>query len=219
MWVLPLVGYAGLLLGFCLLTLSIASGLYYLSDLVEEYTVFARKCIVLIIYIVIGFQTLLYLVDGFPFLLSALGILSHIVYLGNLQNFPMVRVSDAYFIFSSLLAIINHYLWFAYFSSASPISPTYTPMSRYYSTDIPSFTETSSFFGICVWLVPFALFISLSASDNVLPTMRSEVPTIPGAAGKSKRQAMVKAVLDTARDWIAKLGTLAGWWRQEREFL
>lgn len=120
MWILPLVGYAGLFLGFWLLTLSIgtfltfktsadyiyaynrlASGLYYLSDLVEEYTVFARKCIVRIIYIVIGFQILLYLVDGFPFLLSALGIFSHIVYLGNLQRFPMVRVSDAYFILSS----------------------------------------------------------------------------------------------------------------------
>ncbi|KAI6246174.1 Protein SVP26 [Erysiphe necator] len=215
MWVLPLVGYTGLVLGFCLLTLSIASGLYYLSDLVEEYSVTARKCITRIIYIVIGFQTLLYLVDGFPFLLSVLGIFSHLVYLGNLRKFPMVRVSNSYFIFSFLLALINHYLWFAHFSSVSPI---YTSTSHYYLTEIPSFTETSSFFGICVWLVPFSLFISLSASDNVLPTMGSEVPRLPGSDSKGRRQGMVKAILDTAREWIANLGILAGWWRHEREF-
>lgn len=118
-----------------------------------------------------------------------------------------------------VLAIINHYFWFTYFSSASSVSPIYAPMSRYHSTNIPTFTETSSFFGICVWLVPFCLFISLSANDNVLPTMRSEVPIIPGSVDKSKRQVMVKAVLDTVRDWIAKLGTLAGLWRQDRELL
>ena len=43
MWILPLVGYAGAIIGFCFLTLAIASGLYYLSELVEEHTVIAKR--------------------------------------------------------------------------------------------------------------------------------------------------------------------------------
>lgn len=30
--------------------------------------------------------------------------------------------------------------------------------------------DIATFFGICVWLVPFYLFLSLSANDNVLPS-------------------------------------------------
>ena len=33
----------------------------------------------------------------------------------------------------------------------------------------PTFVEICSFFGLLVWLVPFALFVSLSAHDNLLP--------------------------------------------------
>jgi hypothetical protein len=44
-------------------------------------------------------------------------------------------------------------MWFQYFSN------------KYYS-----FMSIASFFGICVWLVPFTYFISLSANDNALPS-------------------------------------------------
>ncbi|KAF9425054.1 erv26 super protein [Podila epigama] len=44
-------------------------------------------------------------------------------------------------------------MWFQYFSR------------RYYN-----FLTIASFFGICVWLLPFAYFISLSANDNALPS-------------------------------------------------
>lgn len=30
--------------------------------------------------------------------------------------------------------------------------------------------DIATYFGICVWLVPFYLFLSLSANDNVLPS-------------------------------------------------
>jgi len=39
MFILPILGYVGVALGFAFLTLSIASGLYYLSELVEEHSV------------------------------------------------------------------------------------------------------------------------------------------------------------------------------------
>lgn len=42
--------------------------------------------------------------------------------------------------------------------------------------------DIAAFFGLCVWLIPFAYFISLSANDNTLPTgggklWRSEAET------------------------------------------
>lgn len=101
-------------------------------------------------------------------------------------------------------------------------------MSSYYETpsDIPTFTEIASYFGLCVWLVPFALFVSLSASDNVLPTMGSEEPSItPGAIGtggdssRARRgQGLAKALVDNVLAAIAQAGAMAGWKRPEDRF-
>jgi hypothetical protein len=110
-------------------------------------------------------------------------------------------------------------------------------MSSYYDSpeNIPTFTEIASYFGLCVWLVPFALFVSLSASDNVLPTMGHEDPSSSnigggsngGAGGlggvgdgsKSRRnQGLAKALVDNAREAIASLGAMAGWKRPEDRF-
>lgn len=116
MWILPFVGYAGVLFGFGFLTLaigtyqscslnfyaslqltinrSLASGLYYLSELVEEHSVFTKKLLTRIIYGIIVVQILLALVDRFPPFLSLLSIGSHAVYAGNLRYFPTVRLTD-----------------------------------------------------------------------------------------------------------------------------
>ena len=58
----------------------------------------------------------------------------------------------------------------------------------------------ASYFGLCVWLVPFSLFVSLSAGDNVLPTMGTEPSR--GIDGKVKHQGMIKAVVDSVREAI-----------------
>lgn len=86
-----------------------------------------------------------------------------------------------------------------------------------------------------MWLVPFALFVSLSAGDNVLPSMGSEyatgghVSSSAGAAGgssssanvlstdgKVKNKGMAKALVDGVRDWVAENGEVMGFWRGER---
>ncbi|KAK5280072.1 erv26 superfamily protein, partial [Cryomyces antarcticus] len=99
MWILPLVGYLGVILGFTFLTLAIASGLYYLSEVVEEHTVFAKKLLTRLIYFTIALQLLL-LVDGFPIALSLLSVGSHVVYAQNLRRFPVVKLSDPLFVSS-----------------------------------------------------------------------------------------------------------------------
>ncbi|KAI0391124.1 transmembrane adaptor Erv26 [Xylariaceae sp. FL0594] len=216
MWILPLVGYLGSVLGFCFLTLAIASGLYYLSELVEEHTVLAKRLLTRLIYLVVGLQVVLWLIDGLPFSLTLLGVASHAVYLGNMRRFPFVRLTDPLFLASCVLVLANHYFWFRYFSQAQQRS--YSRLSSMYEQpDIPSFTEIASFFGICVWLIPFALFVSLSASDNVLPTIGSEQPSRDDS-GKNKRQGMIKVIVDHVLSGIGEVGRLAGWRKPEDRF-
>lgn len=218
MWILPLLGYLGSIVGFCFLTLAIASGLYYLSELVEEHTVLAKRLLTKLIYSVMGLQLLLCVVDRFPFFLTLLSIFSHVIYLGNMRRFPFVKLSDPLFLLSCGLVLLNHYLWFKHFSHHQ--ERAYRNMSSYYDTpsDMPSFTEVASYFGLCVWLVPFALFVSLSASDNVLPTMGNEhSASVGGGDGsKSRRgQGMVKVLVDNVLSGIGQVTSTFGWKRPD----
>lgn len=43
-------------------------------------------------------QTMLWLVDRFPLALTLFGIVSHLVYLGNMRRFPFVKLTDPLFI-------------------------------------------------------------------------------------------------------------------------
>ncbi|KAH8676141.1 transmembrane adaptor Erv26 [Xylariales sp. PMI_506] len=216
MWILPLVGYLGSIVGFCFLTLAIASGLYYLSELVEEHTVFAKRLLTRLIYAIIVLQTILWLIDGFPFGLTVMSIVSHVIYLGNMRRFPFVRLSDPLFIVSCVLVLVNHYFWFRHFSAAQQRS--YSRMTNIYDQpNVPSFTEVASYFGICVWLIPFSLFVSLSASDNVLPTIGTEEPSHDDS-GKNKRQSIVKVGVDYVLSGIGEVSRMAGWKKPEDRF-
>ncbi|KAI5463585.1 DUF396 domain protein [Mariannaea sp. PMI_226] len=201
MWILPLVGYVGAVIGFCFLTLAIASGLYYLSELVEEHSVIAKRFLTRMIYFIVGLQIALWIVDGFPFWATLLGVSSHIIYLGNMRRFPFVKLTDPLFILSCILVLVNHYVWFRHFSHMQ--SHAYQRYSYYDKPEVPSFTMIASYFGLCVWMVPFALFVSLSAGDNVLPTMGTEPAR--GLDGKNKPQGMIKAIVDKVRDAIAQV--------------
>ncbi|KAF2863650.1 DUF396-domain-containing protein [Piedraia hortae CBS 480.64] len=240
MWILPLLGYLGLVLGFLFLALAIASGLYYLSEVVEEHTVPAKKALTRMIYGVIAVQLLLVVIDDFPWGPSTLSIISHVIYLQNLRRFPVVKLTDPIFLLSCILVAVNHWVWFRHFSAPlSTINNGYgaSPYSwREAQKDLPTFTEVASFFGLEVWLVPFALFISLSAGENVLPSMGSEYATGPGSSyvvpgreplnttapmGTRTRRSgtqsgMAKAAVNGAREWVSETGELLGLWKGER---
>ncbi|KAI9814100.1 MAG: erv26 super protein [Thelocarpon impressellum] len=229
MWILPLVGYLGIAIGFGFLTLAIASGLYYLSELVEEHTVLAKRLLTRLIYGIVGLQLFLALVDGFPVLLSLLSIASHFVYAANLRKFPFVKLTDGVFISSCALVLLNHYLWFRHFSHPPSKTLLYGSSSSDLYPDMPSFSEIAAFFGICVWLVPFALFVSLSAGDNVLPTMSAGGGGGGGGGGdysrsgdgnmgrgKREKKGLAKAAVDGVREWVSETGELMGFWRGER---
>ena len=230
-------GYLGLILGFLFLTLAIASGLYYLSELVEEHTVIAKKTLTRMIYAVIILQILLALFDQFPWTLSALSIGSHVVYMQNLRRFPIVKLTDPVFLVSCALVLLNHWLWFRHFSlpERSSFGGRYNYLERQAA---PTFTEIASFFGLNVGLVPFSLFVSLSAGENVLPSMGSEYATGRGSSFMSpgrtpemnggdlgtrtgrKRNGtqtgMAKAAVNGVREWVSETGELMGFWKGDR---
>lgn len=183
------------------------------------------------IYTVIATQILLTVVDRLPLSLSALSIGSHILYLQNLRRFPWVKLTDPIFLASCVLVLANHYAWYRHFSTPPSPPPRY---NFYDQPSAPSFTEIASFFGVQVWLVPFALFVSLSAGENVLPSMGSEYATGAGSsfvspgsgpagelkAGRSRagtqNAGMAKAAVNGVREWIGDTGELLGAWKGEK---
>lgn len=114
----------------------------------------------------------------------------------------------------AVLVLINHIAWYRHFSARQ--KSAYENISSYYDTPegIPTFTEIASYFGICVWLVPFALFVSLSASDNVLPT-ENPVAAAGGDGSKRKAQGMAKMLVDGVRNGISEVGVMAGWKKRD----
>jgi len=218
------------ILGFVFLTLAIASGLYYLSELVEEHTVLSKKLLIRLIQGIIATHALLLIFDGFPWMLTLFSAASHGVYLANVsRTFPLVKLTDGVFILSCLLVIANHFLWFKHFSN--PPLPSDHPYyahgagydysssnDPYFQGRYPTFTEISAFFGICVWLVPFALFVSLSAADNVLPTSSeigggtAQSPGLGGAKAATKKSGggMAKMVFGGVKDYITSSGEALG---------
>lgn len=145
----------------CVIVLSVAAGLYYLAEFVEEYTVFSGKVIKMLTLITFVIYGGLFLFEDLPLLLIICGIISQVFHLFVLRTFPFFIPTSIPFIGTIVFVIINHYLAFSYFSTV------------YYP-----FSEVLSYFTLCLWIVPFAFFVSLCANENVLPTVIEARPLL-----------------------------------------
>ncbi|XP_068045250.1 protein TEX261 [Anomalospiza imberbis] len=153
MWFMYVLSWLSLLVQVAFVTLAIAAGLYYLAELIEEYTVATRRIIKSMIWFSSAVHLGLFLFEHFPALLVATGLFSNLVYLGLLQSFPCLVLSSSNFLLSCVLVVVNHYLAFQYFAE-----------------EFYLFSEVLAYFTFCLWLIPFAFFVSLSAGENVLPS-------------------------------------------------
>lgn len=154
MWFLTLVTYLAFLVQISFATVAIAAGLYYLAELVEEYTVISKKVIWWLNLSTLTLYLSLWLFEGFPKVLVLCGVLAQITHFLILKDFPYVSFVSPSFLIAVGFIILNHYFAFQYFSDV-----------------FHSFSEVMAYFTLCLWLVPFALFVSLSANENVLPTV------------------------------------------------
>uniref|UniRef100_A0A1Q3EUB5 Protein TEX261 n=1 Tax=Culex tarsalis TaxID=7177 RepID=A0A1Q3EUB5_CULTA len=158
---LSLLSYISLLVQICFVTVSIAAGLYYLAELVEEYTVTAKK---IITWLVIGSGALFVVfifTERFSWTMVLCGLGAQALHAAILKSFPYVKFMSPSFLGAVVLLLVNHYLAFIYFQQQ------YHP-----------FAEVMAYFTLALWLVPFALFVSLSANDNVLPTSNERTPLL-----------------------------------------
>eukprot|EP00762_Andalucia_godoyi_P001878 ANDGO_05962.mRNA.1 Protein TEX261 homolog len=142
-----------LLLAFC--ALCIATGLYYLSEIAEEYTVFTKKSISYAIKGICGIYGLLWLFGDLPFTYAAFGAISHAVYGTLLHGFPFFQVRQIKFIASVAVFVLSQWVWWRYFTS---------PYVEDYSS-----IQVLAFCFAMVWSTPFAFFISLSLYDFGMP--------------------------------------------------
>ncbi|KAG1872806.1 transmembrane adaptor Erv26-domain-containing protein [Suillus tomentosus] len=182
MSLLHYLSYAAMVAALAFMTLSLASGLLYISELIEEHSRLAKIIGQRGTYAIIVLHIALYISDSLPLARTLFSIVCHVVYLQNFSStWPLISLSSLSFIASCILAISDHFIWFFYFShltrEARQVSYLYrTPM---HST-VPGFSDIATFFGVCVWLVPLFLFLSLSANDHALPTS-SGIPSTPTA--------------------------------------
>ena len=166
-----------------------ASGLLYVSELIEERSSVAKvvgqrgiyvsvsclevDCLLTNSQIIIALHGVLYFTESLPFGHTIFSVFCHVVYLQNFSyTWPVISLTSVSFIGSCVFVITDHFLWFFYFSRASQDGRQSS--ARRYGTYQPpksthSFAEIATFFGICVWLAPLFLFLSLSANDNALP--------------------------------------------------
>jgi len=143
---------AFILIAICL-TISVAAGMYYVAELIEEYTTTAKRIIRLILITITFLNILLILFETqFTWTLCGIGLIANIIYFFILADFPVIGFLSPTFLFSMLLLIIHHYFAFSFFNH------------HYYP-----FPEILAYFTIFVWMIPFCFVLSLSANDYVLP--------------------------------------------------
>uniref|UniRef100_A0A1B6KPM9 Protein TEX261 n=1 Tax=Graphocephala atropunctata TaxID=36148 RepID=A0A1B6KPM9_9HEMI len=161
MWFLYLLSWIALLVQISFVSVSLAAGLYYIAELVEEYTVLSKKIIWWMTIVTLGTYLGFLLFEDLPTAMVVCGLLAQVAHLLILKTFPYVALSSPAFVIAVFLLLVNHYFAFQYFNSI-----------------YHSFSEVMAYFTLCLWLVPFALFVSLSANENVLPTLAETRPLL-----------------------------------------
>ncbi|KAI5746334.1 hypothetical protein M8J77_002469 [Diaphorina citri] len=161
MWFFYVLSWFAIFLQLCFVVLATAAGLYYLAELVEEYSVLAKKVIQWLIIITLLIYAGFFCFEDLPTILLICGVLAQVLHLIIIQNFPYVSLTSPAFIAAVVLIVVNHYYAMSYFQS-----------------NYHSFAEVMAFFTLCLWLVPFSLLVSLSANDMVLPTVAETRPLL-----------------------------------------
>nr|XP_035974064.1 protein TEX261 isoform X2 [Halichoerus grypus] len=98
------------------ITLAVAAGLYYLAELIEEYTVATSRIIKYMIWFSTAVLIGLYVFERFPTFMIGVGLFTNLVYFGLLQTFPFIMLTSPNFILSCGLVVVNHYLAFQFFA-------------------------------------------------------------------------------------------------------
>lgn len=151
--VATVIVYSGGYIFLVFLSVCLATGLYYLAELVEEYTKLAKKIITYTTQAVLVLHVLVLVIDRLPVKCVAAGIAAHLCYLGQLQRYPFMQLWSPVTAGSIGFFILSNALWGVHFWRDSWHSLEYI----------------FGFLFLTSWIVPFSLFLSVAANESVLP--------------------------------------------------
>lgn len=183
------VVYLGFYLVIVFLSLSVATGLYYLAELIEEFTITTKKLITLAVKAELALHALL-LIDRLPVLCLGLGVASHLCYNRLLARFPYISLTSQDALLSMVGLVASTAAWGNHF------------WKRHYTVEY-----IVAFLVVTTWLVPFIYFLSMAGDQAVLPgaggypyasPSSSPVRTVSGrdmSAGGQKPQRQRRTVL------------------------
>jgi hypothetical protein len=119
---------------------------------------------------VAGIHVILWISEGLPFLYVFLGLVAHGIYFKLLDQFPRIQITNMMFIVS---VGTDHcdYCQRSAFANNCPVALiiTHTVWFRYFTQQWYPFEDVLTFFLLCVWIVPFSFFISLTSAESSLP--------------------------------------------------
>eukprot|EP01062_Namystynia_karyoxenos_P037925 TRINITY_DN27588_c0_g1_i1.p1 TRINITY_DN27588_c0_g1~~TRINITY_DN27588_c0_g1_i1.p1 ORF type:complete len:210 (+),score=66.97 TRINITY_DN27588_c0_g1_i1:90-719(+) len=144
--VVVLIGYGAV---------ALASALYYLTELAEEYARATQRLLRWLSLLSACVQCVLLLAGAVPLQPAACGIAAQAAYLVLLQGYPFVELASVSVCAAVLLFIADNALWGLHFTSTE--TPVVSPM------------EAAGFYATLVWPVPSGLFLSLCLPDQALP--------------------------------------------------
>lgn len=132
-------------------SICIATGLYYIAELIEEHTRLTKNIIKISIQVTLFLHLLVLLFDRLPLMWIATGVAAQMSYWRLLKHFPFIPLTDVDFLISLGLLAVNQAGWMYYF----------------YHTH-HTIEYILSFFELMVWVVPFTILLSLAAYDPSL---------------------------------------------------
>ena len=163
-WLSNVLVYTGGYLFLVFIAVCLATGLYYLAEIVEEYTRVTKKVLTWAIKISVGMNVALLVIDRLPFLCILISCAAQGAYWTLLKRFPFMELASPEFLGSVGALILNHFMWMRHFKHDDHHDDHY---GRY--NDGHSVEYLLGFFLMVVWIVPFGFFISLAANESVLP--------------------------------------------------
>jgi hypothetical protein len=158
--------YVGGYLMLLTVALSLAAGVYFATQIIEEYTRITRRIIRVAIVIQLVVHALLWLYEKFPIMECAVGFGAHLAYLSLLSEFPVIKLASGPFFLSCALLILDNVVWFRFF---------HLDVEILYRYRVDPALSVFAFFIVSVWLVPMAFAVSLTVNDQVLPSAAAEL--------------------------------------------
>jgi hypothetical protein len=184
--------YVGGYLILLLVALSFAAGVYFLTQIVEEYTIITKRILRVGILVQLVLHFLLSVYEGFPGLECSVGFAAHLTYLLLLAEFPAIKPLSVPFILSCGMLALDNIVWFRFF---------HLDVEILYRYRLDPALAVFTFFITSVWLVPMGFAVSLTVNDNVLPSSTTQ----SAPAGQSQKKKVSRNIFAAVLEHVIQV--------------